>query len=1064
MASESSVGEPSYGRRIFVNVIDDVARTDPSRVCISIPCSPNTQDGWKDVSYRQYANSINRLSHWIINKAGISPEGEFPTFAYVGPNDIRYFIFIAAAAKCHFKVRITPVLFVSPRNSKEGQLSLFGATDCKWVFYASENETMVQPWLQERNMKSAVVDPVDTLLVDEKVPHVPYSKDFEEARWDPYMVLHTSGSTGTPKPIICRHGMIALSDYYHYHATWCGYDHLAKVYSDRAKRTLLTMPLFHALGIYFFLSVSIYWESPIVLSRPEKAVTPDTVVETIKDSLADAVILPPSTAAEMSNYDEYVKTLKKMAFVTTGGGAMEPEAGDRLVKAGVELQMVISSTEYGFYPVYWQSRKDLWRYFIFNNDLFGCDYQKRGENVYEQIIVRNNQESILQGPFYTFPGSSTFETKDLYQPHPTLAHHWLHSGRIDDVIVFSNGEKLNPVSIESIVGTHPEIQRAVVVGQGRFQAGMILEPIQYPIDKKARHELLGRVWPLVQSANAQTVAHGRIARHLITISDPNKPFPYSSKGSLQRGSMLKIYEDEIESLYSDTRMYDQPALDITSPAALVQSIMDVFQTSLGLPNLEPDTDFFQQGLDSLQAINISKILNAALEKSDSSQKLEVVPRVLYQNPTSRLLSEHIYSRYMGEEDSKESTDNKIQILENILEKQIQAFPNPPVNNRPAPLDQGQTVILTGSTGSLGSYILDQMESSSTIKRIICLNRSADGGRTTQPAVNKKRGLCTSFSRTEFYHADLSKKDWGLEGNLHEKLLDSADYFIHCAWPVNFNHSVQTFEPHIQGVTKLLSFASQTKKRLAITFLSSIGSVDLWNGSSPIPESHLTDLGLSSNGYGQSKMISSAILFQGMQQLNIPSKIIRVGQVSGPRGELGAWNKSEWLPSIIASSLRLGLLPRELGWQDVVQWMPVEDVASAVLEISGIKPQQSGSDMTGYFNLLNPSQARWRDLATAVQEFYTQKGYPLEIVSLGTWVEAVEKSASTGSSHPAIQLLETFKSMLSEVGSAGPEWSLERAKTASTTLRQMGPITPEMMQRWCRQWNFEDNLPRGGSFV
>lgn len=678
--------------------------------------------------------------------------------------------------------------------------------------------------------------------------------------------------------------------------------------------------------------------------------------------------------------------------------------------------------------------------------------------------MRNEQESALQGPFYTFPGSSTFETKDLYQPHPTLADNWLHSGRIDDVIVFSNGEKLNPVSIEAIVGTHPEIQTAVVVGQGRFQAGMILEPIQSPTDEKERRELLERVWPLVQSANSQTVAHGRISRHMITISDPNKPFPYSSKGSLQRGSMLKIYKDEIESLYSDTGIYEVQALDTTSSAALMQSIIHVFQSSLGLSTLEPDTDFFQQGLDSLQAINISKILDSGLEKSDSSRKIEILPRVLYQSPTLRLLSEYIYSRYLGEEDTTESANGKIQTMKTMLEKQIEAFPKPPVNGRPVPLDQGQTVILTGSTGSLGSYLLDQMESSSNIKRVISLNRSADGGRTTQPVVNKNRGLGTSFSKTEFYHADLSKNNFGLEDNLYDQLLDSADYFIHCAWPVNFNHSVQTFEPHIRGVTNLLSFASQTKKRLPIAFLSSIGSVDLWNESTPIPESHLSDLGLSSNGYGQSKMISSAILFEGMQKLDIPSKIIRVGQISGPRSELGVWNRSEWLPSIIASSLHLGLLPRELGWQDIVQWMPVEDVASAILEISGVKSQQSTSDMTGYFNLLNPSQVHWGDLATAVQEFYSQKEHPLEIVSLATWVEAVEKSAASGNSHPAIKLLETFKSMVSEVGSTGPEWSVDRAKAASTTLRQMGPITPEMMQRWCRQWNFEDNLPRVGSSV
>lgn len=106
--------------------------------------------------------------------------------------------------------------------------------------------------MQERKMKSAVVDNVDTLLADEKVPHVPYTKDFEEARWDPVLVLHTSGSTGTPKPIIGRHGMIAQADLYHRYQTWSGYDFIGKAYADRGKRTLLasTHLYIHSWAIY----------------------------------------------------------------------------------------------------------------------------------------------------------------------------------------------------------------------------------------------------------------------------------------------------------------------------------------------------------------------------------------------------------------------------------------------------------------------------------------------------------------------------------------------------------------------------------------------------------------------------------------------------------------------------------------------------------------------------------------------------------------------------------------------------------------------------------------------
>ncbi|KAH8689580.1 hypothetical protein BGW36DRAFT_352001 [Talaromyces proteolyticus] len=1049
--TELAIKELPYGRRVFTNVIDDVACIDPSRHCLSIPRSSNPKDGWKHISFSQYANAINRLSHWIVDRAGPSPEGQFPTFAYIGPNDIRYLVVVAAAAKCQFKV-----LLISPRNHKEAQLSLFDATDCKWLFYTPEFSDLVQPWLQERDLKSAIVEEIGAMLSDEIAPHFSYSKDFEEACWDPYMVLHTSGSTGTPKPIICRHGMIAQSDAYHQQATWLNYTHMAKAFSERANTMLCTMPLYHALGIYMFLSFTVYWNTPMALVCPEKPLTPETAVEFIHYSLADATVLPPSTLAEMSHNADYLETLKNLSFVTTGGGALEPEAGDRLVEAGVELQAVISSTEYGFYPLYWQPRKDLWRFFILNNDLFGCDYRKTGDGVYEQVIVRNSQPSKLQGIFYTFPESKEFETKDLYQAHPTLKNHWLHLGRIDDVIVFSNGEKLNPVSLETIVGSHPEIHRAVVIGQGRFQAGMILEPIQYPKDENERRELLGRVWPVIQSANKETVAHGRIARHMVIIADPSMPFPYSSKGSLQRGAMLKLYSDKIESLYNDSGILEAPTLDIASSATLMQSIIDMFQNSIGLLSLEPDMDLFQNGFDSLQAMNASKNLNAGLQNLKPSCELKIAPRDIYSNPTPRLLSEYIYLR-LNDGDYKNFAENETLDLEAMLEKQLKILPKAPGNKRPAPFDQEQTVLLTGSTGSLGSYMLDQMESCNSVKKIFCLNRGEDGGMSRQPVVSKERGLRTSYPKTEFFHADLSRPYLGLEKTVYDRLLDLADCIIHSAWTINFNHAAKTFEPQIQGTTQLLNFAIQAKKQVPIVFLSSIGTVDNWKEPRPIPETHLPDYGLASNGYGQSKLIGSSILHYGMEQLNVPSKILRVGQIAGPLSELGQWNPSEWLPIIIASSIQLGILPRDLGSLDVVEWMPVEDVASTVLEISGVTSQQPALDMTGYFNVVNPSPVHWAELTPAVREFYGQKGLDLKLVSLAEWVKVVEESAEIGNRNPAIKLLETFKSMIGKAGSASPQFALDRARMASSTFTQMDPITPEMVQRWCRQWNFESNL-------
>lgn len=99
-----SEGEPAYGQRIFVKLIDDIALNEPRRTLLSIPRSNDSKDGWQDLSFGMFANAVNRLSHWITDQAGLAQEGTFPTIAYIGPNDVRYLIVLAATIKTGYKV------------------------------------------------------------------------------------------------------------------------------------------------------------------------------------------------------------------------------------------------------------------------------------------------------------------------------------------------------------------------------------------------------------------------------------------------------------------------------------------------------------------------------------------------------------------------------------------------------------------------------------------------------------------------------------------------------------------------------------------------------------------------------------------------------------------------------------------------------------------------------------------------------------------------------------------------------------------------------------------------
>lgn len=90
--------------RIVPNIIDDIAGVDPGREAFLVPRSDNPKDGWKSITFKEYANAVNRIAHRIVETCGTPSQGSFPTIAYVGPNDARYVILLVGAVKAGYKV------------------------------------------------------------------------------------------------------------------------------------------------------------------------------------------------------------------------------------------------------------------------------------------------------------------------------------------------------------------------------------------------------------------------------------------------------------------------------------------------------------------------------------------------------------------------------------------------------------------------------------------------------------------------------------------------------------------------------------------------------------------------------------------------------------------------------------------------------------------------------------------------------------------------------------------------------------------------------------------------
>jgi thioester reductase-like protein len=121
--------------------------------------------------------------------------------------------------------------------------------------------------------------------------------------------------------------------------------------------------------------------------------------------------------------------------------------------------------------------------------------------------------------------------------------------------------------------------------------------------------------------------------------------------------------------------------------------------------------------------------------------------------------------------------------------------------------EAQVIVLTGSTGADGSFVLDELIQQKSVAHVYCLNRATDS-KSVQQARNTDSGLPTTFceDKITFLTADLSKSALGLETTVLEEICSSTTRIIHKAWPVDFNRAIFSFKPSLDGVMGLISFA------------------------------------------------------------------------------------------------------------------------------------------------------------------------------------------------------------------------------------------------------------------
>jgi thioester reductase-like protein/acyl-CoA synthetase (AMP-forming)/AMP-acid ligase II len=933
------------------------------------------------------------------------------------------------------------MFFASPRNSTVASLDLLDQLDCGIFLMPADAplySNLLMSLFTERPMQTVDLPDLAYFLdIDPEMKPYSWNKMFEDAKNDPLAVFHTSGSTGMSKLITMNHGAVAALDAFQ-EISLAGQPIQWDTYKE--KRTMLFFPMFHASAIStLFLSI---WNAVPTVLPPAIPLTAKLANDMIVSCNIEAAILPPSILTEIAGNAEYLENLSNCTSVVYGGGPLPTDAGNRIA-SGTTLVTVFGASETGFFPVEVLQRDD-WSYVKLSAHAGGV-YRHYADGLYELVIERKPEFEKFQPVFWAYPELEEYHTKDLFTKHHSKADLWLWQGRMDDIIVLSNGEKFNPTAMEDmIVSGHPAVESAVVCGEGREQCALLVE-LSSPESSEEdtpEEELVEELWPIVQRANEKCPEYGRVMKDMVIVAKQGKKAARADKGTIQRKRTLETFAAELDELYhlhegtaASFAQADRP-MDFASVKRTVTSIVQ------GIPRyrtISPSKSFFDLGLDSLHAMTIAKSIRTAFLNSLT----QITTKVIYDLPSIDLLSHFICGLMTGREDSVKAMQRLYDCYSPMSRKALVIE------------EQAATVLLVGSTGHLGTQLLVQLSSRQNVQRIYCLNRDSNT-RLTQDARDLPFGNADS-TYIRYFHADYSQPRFGLSEPDWLLLQRDVTCVIQNAWPVDFCMPLSHFESSIRLTAQLMELCMSCDCSPTFVFMSSIGSV-LGNSEDLVPEQVIHDwLKAEAMGYTQSKLVTECLVAATTAITDVNSVICRLGQLGGVLNHdiwghrVPQWPKKEWLPAMLASSSHLGAIPASLGSLDRIDWMPVDVAAAALCEIMFVGSETRESCQV--YNIVNPQTTTWTDLLPELAAYKD-----LKRVALFDWVRLLEEHVESGYGRniPAAGLVEFFESAC-ETEKRKPSIDNSKSLALSPALRNAQPISVELMERWISQWSFSIRL-------
>jgi thioester reductase-like protein len=307
------------------------------------------------------------------------------------------------------------------------------------------------------------------------------------------------------------------------------------------------------------------------------------------------------------------------------------------------------------------------------------------------------------------------------------------------------------------------------------------------------------------------------------------------------------------------------------------------------------------------------------------------------------------------------------------------------------------VLLTGATGFVGAYLLDELLAS-TQADVACLVRCADpAAGLARIRGNAERYLewpAEHEDRIQVIPGDLAKPRLGLSDDQYSDLAATVDAIYHAGAWVNFAHGFDRLHPaNIDGTVELLRLAAERPIRVNHISTYGIWGLPVPGRTKVLETDDISTAGRLVTGYVQTKWGAEYVANQA-RDAGFPLRIFRLGRVLGD-SRSGAALTTHFTCRVIKGCIQLGIVP-DLGDLEI-EMTPVDYVARALVHLSGAETD------TGTFHLINPRRMQFKELVGFMQD----RGWQLRVADRQEWWEALQATDEPNELHPAMDTVREF---------------------------------------------------------